>query len=350
MACALLFWIRQFLPFYAYESYFFAAHLHIYTGGLGRAFVALAPGRVSTELKDKPLSARLLDEEVVIFRTSKGVLAAKDMCLHRGAKLSLGWVEGDEIVCGYHGFRYNGEGACTKIPAHPDLPISKKLCLTTYRAVERYGLIWVCMTGVPTRELPHWPEMEDATYHKLQIQPIDWKTSASRMIENFFDVSHFSWIHTQTFGNRAKPEIDKYEVSRSPAGLHMEYTYPTQGRFGDCDTTFIYDVCTPFSVRLLTQRATTQSNYLIFVSTCPISSKCTRIFSFIAMDAPFESPQEVIDWEKQVFAEDQAMAESQRPEELPLDLSEEFHIRADQMSTAYRKELFSLGLGRNYTA
>ena len=47
---------------------------------------------------------------------------------------------------------------------------------------------------------------------------------------------------------------------------------------------------------------------------------------------------------------DQAIAESQRPEELPLVLTEEFHIRADRMSTAYRKSLVSLGLGKAYTA
>jgi vanillate O-demethylase monooxygenase subunit len=44
------------------------------------------------------------------------------------------------------------------------------------------------------------------------------------------------------------------------------------------------------------------------------------------------------------------LVESQHPEELPLDLSEEFHIRGDQMSTAYRKALVALGLGREYSS
>jgi vanillate O-demethylase oxygenase-like protein len=51
-----------------------------------------------------------------------------------------------------------------------------------------------------------------------------------------------------------------------------------------------------------------------------------------------------------VFAEDKRLVESQHPEELPLDLSEEFHIRADQMSTAYRKALVAMGLGRDYSS
>ena len=51
-----------------------------------------------------------------------------------------------------------------------------------------------------------------------------------------------------------------------------------------------------------------------------------------------------------VFAEDQAMVEQQYPEDLPIDLHAEVHIRADKSSIAYRKGLAALGLGRAYTA
>jgi hypothetical protein len=50
------------------------------------------------------------------------------------------------------------------------------------------------------------------------------------------------------------------------------------------------------------------------------------------------------------FAQDQRLVESQHREELPLDLRAEFHIRANQMSTAYRKALVKLGLGREYVS
>ena len=45
------------------------------------------PVAFSHEIEDKPVSAKLLDVELVIYRTSKGVSVAKDICPHRGTKL-----------------------------------------------------------------------------------------------------------------------------------------------------------------------------------------------------------------------------------------------------------------------
>jgi phenylpropionate dioxygenase-like ring-hydroxylating dioxygenase large terminal subunit len=81
------------------------------------------------------MSVRLLDERIVLYRTSGGnITAARDLCLHRGAPLSMGSVEGDVIRCKYHGFCYDAAGKCTLIPAHPGAAIPPKLALTTYPA------------------------------------------------------------------------------------------------------------------------------------------------------------------------------------------------------------------------
>src|SRR5580698_251776 len=72
------------------------------------------PVALSHEGTSKPLATRLLDERVVAYRLSDGsVAAARDICYHRGVPLSLGHVEGDEIICKYHGLRYDREGRCT---------------------------------------------------------------------------------------------------------------------------------------------------------------------------------------------------------------------------------------------
>ena len=55
-----------------------------------------------------------------------------------------GWVEGETIVCAYHGWAYDADGKCVRIPSiPPEHPIPKKACLTHYPAAERYGIIWV---------------------------------------------------------------------------------------------------------------------------------------------------------------------------------------------------------------
>ena len=108
------------------------------------------PVAFADDLNDGPVSVQLLDERVAVCRLGGDVKAFYDLCIHRGTPLSLGWVEGDRIVCAYHGWSYAGDGRCTRIPSVPDEhPIPKKACLTPYRAAERYGLVWVCMADEP---------------------------------------------------------------------------------------------------------------------------------------------------------------------------------------------------------
>ncbi len=96
----------------------------------------------SCDVADKPVAAKLLDQRLVIYRTSRGLTVANDLCLHRGAPLSMGHLEGDELMCAYHGFRYDSAGQCVCIPAHPGAAIPPKLKLHTYPVAERLGLIW----------------------------------------------------------------------------------------------------------------------------------------------------------------------------------------------------------------
>ena len=44
----------------------------------------------------------------------------KDLCIHRGAALSLGWAREGRIVCPYHGWEYDRSGACVRIPSLPE--------------------------------------------------------------------------------------------------------------------------------------------------------------------------------------------------------------------------------------
>jgi hypothetical protein len=53
--------------------------------------------------------------------------------------------------------------------------------------------------------------------------------------------------------------------------------------------------------------------------------------------------------ESAIVAEDRPVVESQRPDELPIELAQELHVQADRMTIAYRKELARLGLGPGST-
>ncbi len=44
------------------------------------------------------------------------LVAFEDRCPHRLAPLSAGWVDGATLRCGYHGWCFDADGACTEIP------------------------------------------------------------------------------------------------------------------------------------------------------------------------------------------------------------------------------------------
>lgn len=312
------------------------------------------PVAFADEVKDKPLARVLLDEPLVVFRTAKGVCVAKDLCIHRGSPLSLGWVQGDEIVCAYHGFRYAADGRCTRVPALPDQPIPAKLCLKTFPTVERFGLIWTCLGGTPARPLPDWPETEDASFRYLHLPALEWNASAARAIENFLDVGHFAWIHAGTFGNRDLPEVPKYEVTRTDGGLRMEYPYlaanPEHSPLTENQVIqrwMVYELAFPFACRLGINYDGGR-RYVICEACAPVSARKVRIHFAVALNFNHDkSAEELLAWEHKVVSEDKPIVEAQRPEELPLDLAEEFHLRCDRMSTAYRQGLVEIGLGRD---
>ena len=78
---------------------------------------------LSKEVSDRPLGRRLLDEPVVLYRTSNGTpVALEDRCCHRQAALSLGDIEGDNLRCGYHGLLFDGSGACIEVPSQKAIP------------------------------------------------------------------------------------------------------------------------------------------------------------------------------------------------------------------------------------
>ncbi len=316
------------------------------------------PVAFSSEVGNSPFAATLLDQKLVLYRHAKGVACFTDLCLHRGVPLSMGWVEGDEIVCKYHGFRYATTGQCVDIPAHPGAAIPPKLCLKSYPVQEKYGLVWTCLTADVPPIFPAIPEWDDASYQHIFPNAIEMEAAAGRQVEGFLDVAHFAWIHSDTFASRDNPVVPRYDVQVLPNGLHAEYTssvsnYP-KGMQDKAPPDYpwlrVFDVTYPFSARL-TVHFPNDGRLVILNAACPISARKTRVFVPIARNFDQEKSLEpVYEFNHQVFAEDKEIVERQCPEDLPIDLLEEVHIRADRTSIEYRKALGALGLGRPYTA
>ena len=89
-----------------------------------------------TDLSDKPFSVKLLDVPLVIYQTDERTISiATDICPHRGAPLSKGWIERKRIICPYHGLEYDKSGQCIRVPAsepHADNCAAIKLTTVSY--------------------------------------------------------------------------------------------------------------------------------------------------------------------------------------------------------------------------
>ncbi len=311
------------------------------------------PVALSTAVQDKPVSAKLLDQELVLYRTSAGITAAADLCVHRGAPLSMGKLKGDRIACAYHGYCYDSAGVCTEIPAHPGGLIPAKLHLQVFHAKELYGLIWVCLADTPASDVPEYPEVGDADYQIIHVPPLDWAASAGRQVESFCDVAHFAFVHENTFAVR-DPAVPRYEVQATPYGVHADFT-SNVGNVTDPNAATqtwrrVYDIHLPFLARLVIDFPGAGKQALLNVAS-PISARRTRVFSIVARNFDRDkSVEELIAFQNRIYGEDQAIVERQNPEDLPIDLSEEVHVRADLTSVTYRRQLGALGLGRSFTA
>jgi len=109
------------------------------------------PIAAATEVADRPLAARLLDIELVLYRSGGKVVVARDLCPYRGMRLSCGCVDLDQIICPYHGLHFATHGRCSSIPSRPEARLSDRLSLTVLSSLERFGLIWATLSGEPSR-------------------------------------------------------------------------------------------------------------------------------------------------------------------------------------------------------
>jgi phenylpropionate dioxygenase-like ring-hydroxylating dioxygenase large terminal subunit len=166
----------------------------------------------------KPASARLLGEDLVIWSDAGRFHAWRDLCVHRGAKLSLGKVVGGCLQCPYHGWTYDVTGSCVKIPAHPEQKPPSRAKTTVYACQEAYGWVWVCLSETPN-ELPVFPEWNEPGLRRFTMGPYPMDASGPRIIENFLDLAHLPVVHEGILGMESRAEIGRYLVETRPDGV-----------------------------------------------------------------------------------------------------------------------------------
>jgi phenylpropionate dioxygenase-like ring-hydroxylating dioxygenase large terminal subunit len=154
------------------------------------------------ELADGSLLARtILEQPVLLYRGASGrVVALDNRCCHRGAKLSNGRREGDDIRCMYHGLKFDPTGRCIQIPGQDNVP--KGLGVKSYPVVERQMLVWIWM-GDPAQADPEKivdiPYLADAAWRGKQGY-LHYDANYLLIVDNLSDFAHLAFVHAKTLG------------------------------------------------------------------------------------------------------------------------------------------------------
>ena len=317
------------------------------------------PIALEADIEAEPKKVTLLDVDLVLARLDGAILVARDLCIHRGAPMSMGWVRDGCLVCPYHGYRYDISGACTFVPSDPRGAINSKLRLLVFRSTVKYGLVWVCLRGEPSNMLPVWePEATDPKFFRFTMGPEIWDCSAGRAIENFIDNAHFSFVHRNTFGleeNAEQGATYDFEVDDQKMIMAFEYqaTNPEDSPIANANELHRYMHRTlffPFATRTAIHYPGGR-DHIIHINIAPVSARKSQLIVVFTRNFDHDVPvEDLLAWEQKILGEDRVMIENQKPEEIPLDAAAEISVMADKSSVAFRRWLTKLGLGRAFTA
>jgi phenylpropionate dioxygenase-like ring-hydroxylating dioxygenase large terminal subunit len=322
--------------------------------------------------RNQALARKLLGRDLVLWRSGQGLHCWLDLCVHRGARLSLGTVRSragadcgpaagmddpssggrtDCLICPYHAWEYAPTGQCVRIPAHPDLKPPAKARAHVFDVQERYGAVWVCV-GQPDGDPPRFEPAATEGFRTLTAGPYRFCALGPRVIENALDVSHLGSVHAGLLGDSTRLEVEDYETEEKPRGpeaRRIRIWQPNPDGTGrGALVTYRYWVDGPLTMgfeKTGSEGFPDGRRFAVMAQVAPSDDEHCEMRLLMSMNYGHEVPEaELRAFQDRVTEQDRIVVESQRPELLPLDLQTELHLRSDRMAIAYRKWLRRIGL------
>ena len=215
----------------------------------------------------------------------------------------------------------------------------------------RYGYLWGTM-GEPERDVLPLPEADETDRRYVTCGAITVRASGLRIVENFLDMAHFPFVHTDILGSEPMTEVEKYktEIRRDVDEVWATDCVFTQPRAalaakGAIRTDYIYRVATPFATVLYKTCPNSKERWdVICLFVQPMDEDLCRAHPLMLLIDDESSMQDLVAFQQDIFLQDRIILENQRPKLLPLEARSEIPTRADAASIAYRRWLKEKGL------
>ncbi len=160
-------------------------------------------------------------KELVCYRGEDGAVRLFDAhCPHLGAHLGVGGkIEGNDLVCPFHAWKFGPDGACKEIPYCDRIP--KRAQLLGYPVQEQNGLVFAYYSDdrrAPEFELPSFPEFGDSQWSRPAELRYEIRSHVQEMAENALDTGHFPGVHDLA----AVPTVERLDVERAELTITMK--------------------------------------------------------------------------------------------------------------------------------
>lgn len=311
----------------------------------------------SDEVGRDPVQVWLLGEPWVLVRLpttdeDTRLAAFEDRCPHRLAPLSAGTVVGETLQCGYHGWCFDGEGACTVIPAlggSDRIPARARVGQPAALA-EVGGLIFLAPEA-PVGERLDLPFAEADGFLHHHLVPARARVGAGLMLDNFLDMAHFPFVHAATIGTDEALEVPDLTVERDGLGMVVTSThwFPNHEDPGVAQEirpllqqrALRYDYRAPFQASLRIDYVQAGGTNVLDFFVQPEHDDRCRIYTVLHRDDLDDADQlaDAAAYEQKILDEDLLLQEQYVDLGLPLDVTAEVHVRTDRAGVELRRVL-----------
>ncbi|MFV0245158.1 MAG: aromatic ring-hydroxylating dioxygenase subunit alpha [Qingshengfaniella sp.] len=216
--------------------------------------------------------------------------------------------------------------------------------------VVKFDHVWLC-PGTPAAPLFDIPEADQPGRRHVPCGVVRVKCSPLRAVENFLDVAHFPFVHTDILGAEPHTEVERYKVEIRE---NNDEIWATKVRFfqpqaaksaGDgIYTDYMYRVPSPMNAILYKTSPPRPGEWdVITIFVQPVSEDLCDVWPWMALYDDDSTLSDLIQFQQTIFLQDRSILENQIPQRLPLDPRMEVPTRADMTSVAYRRWLKKRG-------